>query len=84
MSKNEWEWSEFFERFVINFEEFLFYYKNKKVNISTSGYKTGKVYLSYGNEADGFILKDYKSPYEFLEDKIFDGKSFVQIWDELE
>ena len=80
---NDFEWSEFYYRFAINYEEFLFYYKDKRIDISTGGYKGG-VYLSYGNEEKGFILRDYTSPKEFLKDKLFDGKTLFEVWDNLE
>lgn len=75
-------WYEFYVRFVIRYEEFVFYYSDKKIDISTGGYK-GQVYLSYGNEKEGFILKDYASPTEFLNDKIFDNKTIQEIWEDL-
>lgn len=80
---NEFSWEEFFERFVKNYEEFLFYLKDKRIDISTGGYKSC-VYLSYGNDKQGYIWKDYNSPQDFLNDKIFEGKTFYEIWSKLE
>lgn len=76
-------WKEFLERFVENYEEFSFLYEDKKIEISTSGYK-GSVYLSYGNDKQGYIKKDYNSPQDFLKDKMFEGKTLFNIWEKLE
>ena len=80
---NAYTWEEFSERFVENYEEFLFFHKDKRIDISTGGYK-GCVYLSYGNDEQGYIWKDYISPQDFLKDKIFEGKTLYEIWTELE
>lgn len=80
---NEFDWEEFYERFTKNYEEFVFYYKSNKIDISTGGYG-GPAYLSYGNNIDGFITKDYLSPMELLNDRLYDGHSLQEIWDLLE
>ena len=77
------EWEQFYERFTKNYEEFDFYYKLNKIAISTGGYG-GAAYLSYGNNIDGFITKDYLSPIELLNDRLYDGHSLPEIWDLLE
>lgn len=57
-------WDEFYERFVLNYEEFMFYYKGKELHISTGGYG-GKVYIAYGNKNIGYVIKEYDSPLAF-------------------
>lgn len=75
-------WEEFYERFTKNWEEFTFIYKNNmKIKISYVSPKTTA--LAYGNDEIGYIPKDYNSPFEFLSDPFFDGKTLQEIWEEL-
>lgn len=75
-------YSEFLERYLIQYEEFLFFYKGKEINIS---YGPGDLaLLAYGTKKSGYLCKDYNSPQQFLQDPIFDGKKLEEIWDELE
>lgn len=78
----DFPWDEFYERFVLNYEEFMFYYKEKELHISNGGYG-GEVYIAYGNKKEGYILKDYDSPLSFLNDRpeLFSHKSFKELWD---
>lgn len=75
-------YSEFLERFLDQYEEFLFYYNGKEINISF--YSEGSPALAYGTKQFGYLCKDYISPRQFLHDPIFDGKVLAEIWDELE
>lgn len=75
-------WDEFAERFLVNHEEFVFIYSGKKIYISNVSNKSTSI--SYGNNDDGFVWKDFNSPKEFLEAPIFDGKSFKEIWAKLD
>lgn len=74
-------YSEFYERLVNQYEEFLFYYKGKEINISYCS--KNWLALAYGNRPN-YFRKDYDSSKQFLQDPIFDGKTIEEIWDELE
>lgn len=74
-------YSEFLERYVVQREEFLFYYKGKEINLSYGPDDLAE--LAYGNRPN-YFYKDYNSPQQFLQDPIFDGKTIEEIWDELE
>lgn len=79
--QDEFPWVEFIERFLINHEEFRFIYGDKIIDIS---YVTNTfTAISYGNKEIGFLKKDYNSPKAFLEDALFDGKCFQEIWSDL-
>lgn len=80
MDNDEFNWLEFYNRFFYNHEEFRFYYKDKILDISFS--KEGEVLISFGNEEKGYIWKDYSSPQEFLEDKLFDQKTLEGVWND--
>lgn len=54
---NDFVWNEFYDRFVINYEEFMFYYNGKELHISTGGYG-GKAYIAYGNKEMGYVTKE--------------------------
>ena len=75
-------YSEFLERLVNQYEEFLFYYNGKEINISYCS--ENSTALAYGTKKSGYLCKDYTSPQQFLQDPIFDGKKLEEIWDELE
>ena len=75
-------YSEFFERFVCQYEEFRFFYNGKTIDISYCSENSAA--LAYGNEEAGYLWKDYSSPQQFLQDPIFEGKTIKEIWDELE
>ncbi len=76
------DWEEFLYRFLVYYEEFLFIFKGLRLNISYVS-KTSTA-IAYGNNQIGYIKKLYSSPIEFLNDRIFDGKTLEEIWDELE
>lgn len=82
----EFEWREFYKRFVLNKEEFTFEYEDKTIYLSFGYDKDRKLVcgLAYGNLQKGFLTKDYASPQEFLKDKIFDGKTLEEVWDAFE
>ena len=78
-------WDEFYDRLINDKEEFCFFKDNNKIEISF-GY-INDVYvlaLAYGNDLTGYIRKYYIEPQDFLNDKIFEGKTLKEIWDELE
>lgn len=79
----DFPWDEFYERFVLNLEEFMFEYKNKEIHLSTAGYKEKTVHLAYGTFENGYMHKTYNSPKEFLIDKVFEGKTLSEIWDDI-
>lgn len=78
------KWEEFIDRYVNNFEEFVFKYNNYKIE------------LFYAPKAKGFICylvvdkkvvlesEIYTSPNELLENFKIDGYLLKDIWYELE
>ena len=85
MINSSFLWDDFYNRYVNNKEEFHFIYNNKEIDLSYALSKTNQliVALSYGNDKDGFLWKDYSSPEMLLNDTIFDGKTLKEIWNEL-
>lgn len=74
-------WQEFYERYVNNFEEFCFKYKNQYIHLITD--TIGFLY-NIGTKEKGYKnSKIYDSPEEVLENAKFDGKTLKEIWNEL-
>ena len=73
---------EFIYRFLVNYEEFLFHYKGLRLNVSYVS--ENSTAIAYGNNQVGYLRKLYSSPIEFLNDRVFDGKTLEEIWSELE
>ncbi|ERJ11758.1 hypothetical protein [Haloplasma contractile] len=77
------EWQEFLDRYVNNHEEFVFKYKDIKIE------------LLYAPKGDGFSVylvknkkvideKIYSLPQKLLSDFKINGKLIIDIWDDLE
>ena len=81
---DDFVWNVFYDRFVINYEELMFYYNGKELHISTGGYG-GKAYIAYGNKEMGYVTKEYASPLALLKDKqdFLGGKNLREAWDYL-
>ena len=65
-----------------HYEEFLFHYKGLRLNVSYVS--ENSTAIAYGNNQVGYLRKLYSSPIEFLNDRVFDGKTLEEIWSELE
>ena len=84
--KNTIDWNEFYERFCINHEEFMFFYNQKEIHLSfviNPDLSVKKVGVAYGKN-DYYQPFDFDSTDEMLSAKIFDGKSLKDIWNELD
>lgn len=90
------EWNEFIERYLINHEEFKFKYKKYIIDLlySSDGKKIA-YYISDYIEKDSIFdyiknrnkylyYYEFDSPQELINNFIIDGKSFKEIWNELE
>ncbi len=77
----EMSWNEFYERYTINYEEFVFSYKNYRINLCYG--KEGS--FSYNLVKNGKIIEqnEYSSPNKLLELARFDGLKFEEIYNEL-
>ncbi len=75
-------YEEFLERYLVNKEEFQFYYENKIVNICYGAKGT----FSYNIiENDAMIFnKEFNSPKELLENMEIDHIKFPELWNVLE
>lgn len=90
------DWNEFFERYTTNHEEFKFKYKEFVIDLLYSS--DGKKFAYYIKEyiKDETLWQYIKNRNKYLESKVFDspqellnnfridGKSFKDIWDDLE
>ena len=89
-------WDEFIERYVNNFEEFRFKYKNFIIDLLYSDGGTKFAYYiskyvenesllqSIRNRKEYLDTKKFGSPEELISQFLFDGKDFKTIWHELE
>ncbi len=75
-------YEEFLERYLVNKEEFQFYYKNKIVNICYGPKGT----FSYNVvESNAVILhKEFNTQKELLDNMEIDNMKFPQLWGILE
>ena len=75
-------YEEFLESYLINKEEFQFYYKNKIVNIC---YGAKGMYAYNIVENNVVILyKEFNSPKELLDNMEIDNIKFPELWNVLE
>lgn len=76
-------WEEFIDRYINNFEEFVFKYNDYRIE------------LLYGSQGNGFVYylvqdkrvvdtKLYDSPNDLLEDFTVSGLKLKDIWEEIE
>jgi len=75
-------WAEFYERYTENFEEFLFWYKEYKINLCYG--KNGSFSYNISNGKKLLATEDFKTPNELLENAKFDGKLIKEIYIDLE
>lgn len=71
-------YDEFLERYLVNHEEFVFYYKNKIINLCWG--RDGK--FEYNIIENNFLIeeKEYNSPNELLENLEVDHIKFPDLW----
>ena len=78
-------WEEFIVRLTENHEEFLFFYKGKRISINNTS-ESG-LDVCYGFLFNGQFkkqdIKNYLTYEDFLNDALFEGKNLFEIWDEL-
>ena len=75
-------YDEFLERYLVNHEEFIFYYKDTEINIC---YGTNGTFSYNITKNRVLILKeDFSSPNELLEKIKIDGIEFPKLWNYLE
>ncbi|MBQ8404114.1 MAG: hypothetical protein IJX55_06795 [Clostridia bacterium] len=75
-------YSEFLERYLVNQEEFIFYYKDIEINICYGINGT----FSYNITKNRVLIlkEDFNSPNELLEKIKIDGIEFPKLWNYLE
>jgi len=75
-------YEEFLERYLINKEEFQFYYKNKIVNICYGEKGT----FTYNIVENNLVIfkEEYNTPKELLESMEIDNVKFPELWNILE
>ena len=73
---------EFLERYLVNKEEFLFYYKDKIVNICYGAKGT----FSYNIIENDVVIfnKEFNTPKELLGNMEVDNIKFPELWNVLE
>ncbi len=71
-------YNEFLERYLVNHDEFLFYYKNKTINLCYG--EAGK--FTYNIVENNVLIeeKEYNSPNELLKDMEIDHIKFPDLW----
>lgn len=75
-------YEEFLERYLVNNEEFQFYYKNKIVNICYGAKGTFTYNIVENNVV--IFYKEFNSPKELLDKMEIDNIKFPELWDVLE
>lgn len=75
-------YEEFLERYLVNKEEFQFYYKNKIINICYGSKGTFSYNVVEGNIV--ILNKEFNSPKELLDNMEIDNKRFPELWYVLE
>lgn len=75
-------YEEFLERYLVNKEEFQFYYKNKIVNICYGSKWTFSYNVVEGNIV--ILSKEFNTPKELLNNMEIDNKRFPELWYVLE
>lgn len=75
-------YEEFLERYLVNKEEFQFYYKNKIVNICYGSKGTFSYNVVEGNIV--ILNKEFNTPKELLDNMEIDNKRFPELWYVLE
>lgn len=75
-------YEEFLERYLVNLEEFEFYYKDKIINICYGA----KGLFSYNVVENGVLVfeKEFNSPKELLDNMEIDNIKFPELWNVLE
>lgn len=74
-------WNEFLVRYLENYEEFLFHYKDNKINICYG--KNGSFSFNIIRDNKKIIEKSFTSPQELINEFRLDGYSLKQIWEKL-
>lgn len=77
---NFFSWDEFYNRYVINHEEFSFWYNNKIIDLINL---PNQSILQFGTK-ENMNTYCYSTPKELLDNALFNGKTFKEIWKELE
>ena len=75
-------YEEFLERYLVNKEEFQFYYKNKVVNICYG--RNGTFSFNIVENKTVILSKEYGTPSELLENIEIDNIKFPELWNALE
>lgn len=72
----------FLESYLVNKEEFQFYFKNKIVNICYGSKGTFAYNIVENNVV--ILYKEYNSPKELLDNMEIDNIKFPELWNILE
>lgn len=75
-------YEEFLERYLINHEEFIFYYRNKVINICYG--KTGTFSYNIIENNTMIFNKEFNSPEDLLKNMEIDNIKFPELWKILE
>ena len=75
-------YEEFLEAYLINHEEFLFFYKNLEINLCYGSNGTFSYNICKNEKL--IFEAEFNTPYELLENIQIDGYKFPELWDGLE
>lgn len=75
-------YEEFLERYLVNHEEFIFYYKDYEINLCYGSNAT----FSYNISKDKKLIfeKEFITPDECLRNIRIDGVTFPRLWEIIE
>ena len=75
-------YEEFLERYLINREEFVFYYKDMEINICYGNNETFSYNICKNKKF--IVKKEFISPRELVDNIEIDNIKFPELWDVLQ
>lgn len=79
---DDMSYREFLDRYLINHEEFVFYYKEMEINFCYGA--NGSFLYNIVKNGVKILEKEFKTPYELLQKIEIDGAHFPELWDVIE